>query len=76
MDGSPQPVDMGMPEERTTLAGYGEVIHKTAAWLDWALCDVGWSIIPPCRDLPYPMPDYDLVSKLYMYVCRINVNNN
>jgi hypothetical protein len=66
MDSSPQPVDMGMPEKCTTLAGNGEIVQKAAPWLDWALCNVGRSIIPPGPDLPYPMPDYDLVRKLSM----------
>jgi len=57
MDGSPQPVDVGMPEERTPLTSNSEVIQEAAARLDWTLCDVCWSIGPPCPDLPYPMPD-------------------
>jgi hypothetical protein len=60
MDGSPQPVDVGIPEERTSLATNGEVIQKTAVRLDWTLCDVCWTIRPPGPDLPYSMPDYDL----------------
>ena len=55
------------------MASNGEIIQKAAPWLDWALCNVGWSIIPPCPDLPYSMPDYDLVRKLYTYVCCINM---
>lgn len=53
------------------MASNGEIIQKAAPWLDWALCNVGWSIVPPCPDLPYPVPDYDLVRKLSLYVCML-----
>lgn len=56
MDGGAEPENVGVPQERATLAGEGKVVNVALAWLDWALRDVCWSVGPPCSDLPNTMP--------------------
>lgn len=56
MDGGSQPENMGMPEERASLAGDGEVVHVALARLNRTLRDVRRSISPACSELSDSMP--------------------
>lgn len=56
MDRSSLPHDVGVPQQRATLARDGEVVRVVLAGLDRTLRYIGWAVSPARRELPNPVP--------------------
>jgi hypothetical protein len=73
--GAPQPVVMGVPPKRSTLAIHCELVDLRASDLQWALGYMSWPVCPVRQKLEYPMPAQQIISiKLHPHTKIFNFN--
>lgn len=72
----PEPENVSMPKQGSTLASDGEVVHITLTWWDWALGDVCRPVRPPGSELPNSVPEFQINKSVVFSKCEDGQNKS